>query len=51
MACKNCPMKYVGQTGWTFRARYKEHIREIRQTAINKNLPSTCLTHPMSTIP
>jgi hypothetical protein len=30
MACKDCPLKYIGQTGWTFRTRYNEHIREIK---------------------
>jgi hypothetical protein len=30
MSCKECNLKYVGQTGRTFRTRYKEHIREIK---------------------
>jgi hypothetical protein len=30
MACKECPFDYIGQTGHTFRTRYKEHIREMK---------------------
>ncbi|PNF35966.1 hypothetical protein B7P43_G03548 [Cryptotermes secundus] len=30
MTCKDCDLKYVGQTGRNFRKRYKEHIREIK---------------------
>jgi hypothetical protein len=29
MKCKDCPLRYVGQTGHTFRTRYNEHNREI----------------------
>jgi hypothetical protein len=25
-----CPLKYIGQTGRTFKTRYKEHIQAIR---------------------
>jgi hypothetical protein len=31
MACKDCPLKYIGQMGRTFRTRYKEHIRTIKR--------------------
>jgi hypothetical protein len=30
MICRDCPLKYVGHTGHTFRTRYNEHIREIQ---------------------
>jgi hypothetical protein len=30
MKCLECPLKYVGQTGRTLNARYKEHIHAIR---------------------
>jgi hypothetical protein len=30
MACQDCELKYIGQTGRTFRTRYKEHIRDIK---------------------
>jgi hypothetical protein len=30
MTRKDCPTKYAGQTGRTFRARYNEHMREIK---------------------
>jgi hypothetical protein len=26
----DCPLKYVGQTGQTFKTRYKEHTQAIR---------------------
>jgi hypothetical protein len=26
----DCPLKYIGQTGRTFKTRYKEHIQAIR---------------------
>jgi Zn-dependent metalloprotease len=26
----DCELKYIDQTGFTFRTRYKEHIREIK---------------------
>jgi hypothetical protein len=30
MRCRSCNLKYVGQTGRSFRIRYKEHINVIR---------------------
>jgi hypothetical protein len=30
LTCGECPLKYIGQTGRTFRKRYNEHIREIK---------------------
>jgi hypothetical protein len=30
MKCRDCPMKYIGQTARTFSTRYKEHIHDIR---------------------
>lgn len=27
LACQDCPKRYVGQIGRTFKARYKEHVR------------------------
>jgi TPP-dependent indolepyruvate ferredoxin oxidoreductase alpha subunit len=30
LQCNECPLKYIGQTGRTFRDRYKEHINAIR---------------------
>jgi hypothetical protein len=32
--CKDCSMKYVGQTERTFKIRYKEHINEIKVTTV-----------------
>jgi hypothetical protein len=28
LKCLDCPLKYVGQTGRTFKTRYKEHIHD-----------------------
>jgi hypothetical protein len=30
MKCKDCPLRYVGQRGRTFRTRYNKHMREIQ---------------------
>jgi chromosome condensin MukBEF complex kleisin-like MukF subunit len=30
MRCMDCPLKYIGQTGRTFKTKYKEHIQAIR---------------------
>jgi hypothetical protein len=30
LQCTECPRKYIGQTGLSFRTRYKEHIRGIK---------------------
>jgi hypothetical protein len=30
LQCTECPRKYIGQTGRTFKARYKEHTRDIK---------------------
>jgi hypothetical protein len=30
MKCNSCQLKYIGQTGRSFRIRYKEHIHAIR---------------------
>jgi hypothetical protein len=30
LKCNNCPLKYIRQTGGTFRPRYKEHVYAIR---------------------
>jgi hypothetical protein len=30
MNCRDCELKYIGQTGRAFRTRYKEQIREIK---------------------
>jgi hypothetical protein len=30
MNCLDCPLKNVGQTGRTFKTKYKEHIHDIK---------------------
>jgi hypothetical protein len=31
----DCPLKYIGQTGRTFKTRYKDHIQAIRNNNSN----------------
>jgi predicted GIY-YIG superfamily endonuclease len=35
LQCSECPLKYIGQTGRTFRVRYREHIDAIRTNRQN----------------
>jgi hypothetical protein len=30
LKCSSCPKTYIGQTGRSFKTRYKEHIQDIR---------------------
>jgi hypothetical protein len=30
LQCGECRSRYIGQTGWTFKTRFKEHIRDIK---------------------
>jgi hypothetical protein len=30
LQCADCPLKYIGQTGRTFKTRFKEHVRNIK---------------------
>jgi hypothetical protein len=32
---RDCPKKYIGQTGRTFKTRFKEHVRDIRNNGQN----------------
>jgi hypothetical protein len=52
MGCKDCDLKYVGQTGCTFRTRYKEHIREIKTNGQKSKFAQHILdtTHNYDTI-
>jgi hypothetical protein len=34
--CADCPIFYIGQTGWAFKVRYKEHRPDVR-TDIQKS--------------
>jgi hypothetical protein len=49
MKCMDCPLKYIGQTGRTFKTRYKEHKQAIRNDNSNSgyskhilNMGHTC---------
>jgi hypothetical protein len=43
--CMDCPLKYIRQTGRTFKTRYKEHIQAIR----SKNSNSGYSNHMLNT--
>jgi hypothetical protein len=45
MRCMDCQLKYIGQTGRTFKTRYKEHIQAIR----NNNSNSGYSNHMLNT--
>ena len=46
MDCHTCNNSYIGQTGWTLNARYKEHIRYIK----NNNGQSAYATHILNNL-
>jgi hypothetical protein len=48
MKCLDCPLKYVGQTGRTFRVRYKEHNHAIRSNNSNSRYSSYINPFPSS---
>jgi hypothetical protein len=52
LQCNECPLKYVGQTGRTFKVRYKEHIQAIRTNKRNSKYAQHILDtgHTCSTI-
>jgi hypothetical protein len=52
LRCGNCPQKYIGQTGRTFRIRFKEHIRDIRNNGQSCKFAQHILdtTHAYGTI-
>jgi hypothetical protein len=52
LKCLDFPLKYVGQTGRTFKTRYKEHIHDIRSNNSNSGYSSHILNtgHTYGTI-
>jgi hypothetical protein len=38
LKCNECPLKYSGQTGHTFKVRYKEHIQAIKTNETQNTL-------------
>jgi hypothetical protein len=44
MKCLDYPLKYIGQTGRTFKVRYKEHIHAIRSNSNNSGYSNHILT-------
>jgi transposase-like protein len=40
LKCLDCPLKYVRQTGRTFKTRYKEHVHDIRSNNSNSGYSS-----------
>jgi hypothetical protein len=45
MKCLDCPLKYVGQTGRTFKTRYKEHIHDIKSNSSNSGYSNHIVTY------
>jgi hypothetical protein len=47
-----CPLKYVGQTGRTFKTRFKEHIRNIKNNGQNSKFAQHIVdtTHEYQTV-
>jgi hypothetical protein len=35
LQCADCPLKYMGQTGRTFKIRFREHIIGIKNNGLN----------------
>jgi hypothetical protein len=35
LKCNDCPLKYIGQTGRTFKTRYNEHVHAIKTNKQN----------------
>jgi hypothetical protein len=52
MKCLDCPLRYIGQTGRTFKTRYKEHIQAIRNNNGNSEYSNYILNtgHTYGTI-
>jgi hypothetical protein len=52
LQCADCPWKYVGQTGRTFKTRFKEHIRDIKNNRQNSKFAHHILdtTHEYETM-
>jgi hypothetical protein len=52
MKCLDCPLRYIGQTGTTFKVRHKEFIQAIRNNNSNSGYSSHILTtgHTYGTI-
>jgi hypothetical protein len=52
MKCLDCPLRYIGQIGRTFKVRYKEHIQAIRNNNGNSRYSNHILNmgHTYGTI-
>jgi hypothetical protein len=52
MICKDYPLRYIAQTGRTFKTRYKEHITEIKTNGQSSKLTQHILymTHNHDTM-
>jgi hypothetical protein len=52
LQCAECPLKYIGQTGRTFKIRFKEHIRDIKSSGQNSKFAQHIVdtTHEYRTI-
>jgi ferritin-like metal-binding protein YciE len=45
-------LKYIGQTGWTFKINFKEHMRDIENNGLNSRFAQHIFdtTHEYSTM-
>ncbi|PNF38897.1 hypothetical protein B7P43_G08228 [Cryptotermes secundus] len=52
LQCSDCPLKYIGQTGRTFKIRFKEHTCDINNNGQSSRFAQHVLdtTHEYSTI-
>jgi hypothetical protein len=50
LQCADCPLRYVGQIGRTFKVRFKEHIRDIKTMDKAQSLPSISWTPHMNMV-
>jgi hypothetical protein len=52
LQCADCPLKYIGQTGPTFKVRFKEHIWDIKNNGQSSKFAQQILdtTHEYNTI-
>jgi hypothetical protein len=46
LQCADCPLRYVGQTGCTFKVRFKEHIHDIRNNGQSSKFAQHILDTP-----
>jgi predicted GIY-YIG superfamily endonuclease len=43
--CENSPRSYIGQTGHTFKTRFKEHTKKHKNNEVRKEGPSSSFSN------